>query len=205
VTVEQETGVEASPSRSSAATAPSPEIGDRLSIIPADKAWPGGAAALVRWLRSNPDALADLLNINIGPTDDELPGFDGTLFAEPDGARVLVVVGLGESDDAQLGALLTRMTASEVRAVVWVVGSPRSEHLATLSWLNRSIDANFSVVRVRAARIGNSNPAPVFDLVLRRPRTGDRSSEPSSAPHSMGRRAEDWGDTAPAEAVGPST
>lgn len=200
MTVERQTGVgEASPSRSSVATASSPDIVDRLSIVPAHEAWPGGSAALVRWLRSNPDALADLLHINIGPTDDEMPGFDGTLFAEPDGGRVLVVVGLGESDDAQLGALLTRMTATEVRAVVWIVGSPRPEHLATLSWLNRSIDANFHVVRVRAARIGGSNPAPVFDLVLRRPRAGERSSEP----HPMGRRAEDWGDTTPAEEVTP--
>jgi hypothetical protein len=205
VTVDHQTAAsEVSASRSSTAAA-TPAITDRLSIISAETAWPSGAAALVRWLRSNPDALADLLHVNIGPTDDELPGFDGTLFAESDGGRVLVVVGLGESDDRQLGALLTRMTATEVRAVVWVVGSPRPEHLATLSWLNRSIDASFYVVRVRAARIGNSNPAPVFDLVLRRPRTGDRLNEPTSPPHPMGRRAEDWGDTTPAEEVAPGS
>jgi hypothetical protein len=202
VTVEEQTTTADAKTQRGASGA-FPEATDRLSVISAEEAWPGGAAGLVRWLRSNPDAIGDLLHLNLGPTDDELPGFNGTVFADRDGGSFLVVVSLGESDDAQLGALLTRMTATEVRGAVWIVGSPRPDHLATLSWLNRSIDSQFHVVRVRAARIGNSNPAPIFDLVMRRPRAGDRAADPSSPPHPLGRRAEDWGETAAAEQVTP--
>jgi hypothetical protein len=203
MTAEGQTTTEPTPARG--AYGPFPEATDRLSVVSAEEAWPGGAAGIVRWLRSNPDAVGDILHLNLGPTDHELPGFDGTVFADRDGGSFLVVVTLGESDDAMLGALLTRMTTNDVRGAVWIIGSPRPDHLATLSWLNRSTDAQFHVVRVRAARIGNSNPAPIFDLVMRRPRAGDRPSEGSGHPHPMGRRAEDWGDTTPAEKVAPSS
>ena len=168
---------------------------ERLVFTPAANAWPDGGAPLARWLRSNPEALGDLLGTTYTASDQELPGVDGIVLRDPDGHPVLVTVELGSSTEQRFGALLTHMTASQAHAAVWIVGAPRPEHLAAMSWLNRATDASFYVVRLRAARIGSSPPAPILELVLRSPRSGDAGA-PADPASNGGRRAGDWRDIA---------
>ncbi len=173
----------------------SPGSIERLVFTPAASAWPDGAAPLARWLRSNPEALGDLLGTTFTTSDEELPGVDGIVLRDPDGHSLLVTVELGASSEQRFGALLTHMTASRAHTAVWIVGAPRPEHLAAMSWLNRATDANFYVVRLRAARIGSSPPAPILELVLRGPRGTDTGAPVDPVPNG-GRRAGDWRDIA---------
>jgi hypothetical protein len=159
----------------------------RLQYIDAVDAWPGGAAPLVRWLRANPDVIGELVGTTLRASDDEVPGLDASLFLADGGQQLLVTVELGGSGEAMLGALLTLMTTTASRAGVWVCGEPRPEHVAAMSWLNRATDARFFMVRVRAARIGSSEPAPILELAMRPPRGGDHGTPPSDG----GRRADD--------------
>ena len=194
----------APPLRPAAPTASggSPGSIERLVFTPAASAWPDGGAPLARWLRSNPEALGDLLGITLTASDEELPGVDGVVLKDPDGHPVLVTVELGASSEQRFGALLTHMTASRAHTAVWIVGSPRPEHLAAMSWLNRAADASFYVVRVRAARIGSSPPAPILELVMRGPRVSDPNGPPDPASNG-GRRAGDWRDIALGEETTP--
>jgi hypothetical protein len=164
--------------------APPPEAAriSRLEIVPAAEVWPAGAAPLVRWIRANPDVLSDLLGTRLTATDDEVPGLAAAVFAEPDGPRLLAVLELGVSTETTLGSLVARLSAARAAAALWICGDPRDEHVAALSWLNRSVDGRFFMARVRAARIGVSDAAPVLDLVLRPPRASDGgvSGEPRS-------------------------
>lgn len=143
----------------------------RITYASAETAWPSGAAPLARWLRSNPDVLGELLGTKMQATDDEVPGaLPASIFVDPTGARTLAVIELGASTEATLGSLLTRLSTVEAGTAVWICGAPRDEHLSAVSWLNHSVAARFFVARVRAARIEASEPAPIFELVLRPPR-----------------------------------
>ena len=163
----------------------------RLEYRPAAEAWPGGTEALARWLRANPDVVGDLLGARLTEVD-ERPGPDACVFEDTAGHRVLVVVEMGESTEATFGGLMTRLSATRAQAAVWICGSARPDHMAAVSWLNRSVDARFYIARLRAAHIGGGSPAPHLDLTVRPPRASDtRPNRPSGTPD-RGRRAEDW-------------
>ena len=175
VTFQPTTEAQPSPTSVSAAPAPArPEQAARIGRITyasAETAWPSGAAPLARWLRSNPDVLGDLLGTKMQATDDEVPGgLPASIFVDSAGARTLAVMELGASTEATLGSLLTRLSTVQAGTAVWICGAPRDEHLSAVSWLNHSVAARFFVARVRAARIETSEPAPIFELVLRPPR-----------------------------------
>jgi hypothetical protein len=162
----------------------------RLSYASADVAWPGGAAPLARWLRSNPDVLSDLLGTPLQATSDEVPGgLAASVFVDDTGTRTLAVLELGPSSEQTLGSLLTRLTSAQAGVGVWICGEPRDEHVSAASWLNHSVAARFYIARIRAARIDSSAPAPILQLVLRPPR--DAAVAGDSTPVSPTRRAGD--------------
>ena len=169
-----------------------PRIG-RLQVASAAELWPSGALPLVRWLRANPDLLGELLGTQLSATDDEVAGLAAAVFSEPDGKRLLAVLELGASTEGMLGSLVARLGAARASTALWICGEPRDEHVAAMSWLNRSVDGRFYVARVRAARIGTSDAAPIFELVLRPPRVADGAAGPSNgtADAARQRRAED--------------
>jgi hypothetical protein len=149
-----------------------PRIG-RFQVTSAAELWPSGALALIRWLRANPDILGELLATPLTATEDEVPGLAAAIFAAPDGSRLLAVLEVGASTETMLGSLVARLGAARASTAIWICGEPRDEHIAAMSWLNRSVDGRFFVARMRAARIGSSDAAPIFDLVLRPPRAGE--------------------------------
>jgi hypothetical protein len=136
--------------------------------------------------------VSDLLGTPLTPSDEEVPGSDACLFQDPQSRRLLVVVEIGESSEATFGALVTRLTATQAPAALWICGSVRPEHSAAISWLNRSVDARLYIARLRAARIGASAPAPSLEVMLRPPRAGDPANNGPSGSAERGRRAEDW-------------
>lgn len=174
----------------------------RMEYASAAEAWPGGPAPFVRWLRANPDVLGDLVGHPLATTADEPAGMDGAVFATPKGERLLAVVELAVSSEAALGSLLTHLAVAQAKMALWVCGDPRPEHIAAMSWLNRTVDGRFYVARLRAARIGSSDAAPLLDLALRPRRATDTHTprEPLAGNgQEPGRRAEDWQGVAPVD------
>ena len=51
--------------------------------------------------------------------------------------------------------------------MVWIVREAKEEHRAAIEWLNNNTadDINFFLIEIHAYRIGNSDPAPKFEVV----------------------------------------
>ncbi len=83
------------------------------------------------------------------------------------GAWVLIENQLERTDHSHLGQLLTYAAGLEAVTIVWVARAFTEEHRATLDWLNEITDErfNFFGLEVEVWRIGNSTPAPKFNIV----------------------------------------
>ena len=159
--------------------------------------WPARETDLLRWLAENPEPLAVATGLTLRPLADTATQTDESLVLETDtGDPVVIVLDLGESTDNALGRLMRTVAATDAKAAIWAVGSARSEHLASMSWLNRMVAERSFIVQLRAVRIDDSRPALILGPMLRPPRHDDRPplvppAEASASPE-FGRRADDW-------------
>ena len=83
--------------------------------------------------------------------------------------RVVIENQLDKADHRHLGQVLTYAPHHDARICVWVAAEICDEHRAAVDWLNRisNDDFSFFAVEVRAVRIGDSLPAPLFDVVAK--------------------------------------
>jgi len=80
---------------------------------------------------------------------------------------VLVENQLERTDHCHLGQILTYAAGLKAVTIVWVSSKFTDEHRAALDWLNEITDTRFRFfgLEVEAWRIGNSVPAPKFNIV----------------------------------------
>ena len=83
--------------------------------------------------------------------------------------RVVIENQLGQSDHSHLGQLLTYTAGLEAFTNVWIARKIRDEHRAALDWLNEFTKngVDFFGVELELWRIGDSAPAPRFNVVCR--------------------------------------
>ena len=83
------------------------------------------------------------------------------------GAWVLVENQLERTDHGHLGQLLTYASGLEAVTIIWISKQFTEEHRSTLDWLNRITDESIRLfgLEVELWRIGNSPPAPKFNVV----------------------------------------
>lgn len=98
-------------------------------------------------------------------------GFSADILARdtaPDGGLVLIENMFGRSDHDHLGKCLTYASGLKARTVVLIAETLREEHRAALDWLNdiTSDDHAFFGCELQLWRIGDSAPAPRFDVVV---------------------------------------
>ena len=80
---------------------------------------------------------------------------------------VLIENQLEKTDHRHLGQLLTYAAGLQAVTIVWVAESFTDEHRASLDWLNNITDKDFRFfgLEVELWRIGDSLPAPKFNIV----------------------------------------
>ena len=83
-----------------------------------------------------------------------------------DGHAVVIENQLEKSDHDHLGKLLTYLVGIQARRAVWIVADPRPEHVAVIAWLNESSAADFSLLKLEAIWIGDSEPAPLLPQIV---------------------------------------
>jgi hypothetical protein len=88
------------------------------------------------------------------------------------GKAVLVENQIEPTDHGHLGQLLTYAGGLDAAFVVWVAQKFAEEHRAALNWLNEKFEGvedapGFFGVEVELWRIGNSEPAPRFNIVAK--------------------------------------
>jgi hypothetical protein len=85
------------------------------------------------------------------------------------GHNVLIENQLEKTDHLHLGQLLTYAAGLDAVTIIWIAGRFTEEHRAALDWLNRITPETikFFGCEIELWRIGNSAPAPNFNLVAK--------------------------------------
>lgn len=146
----------------------------RLISLPAREVWGDEARVFTPWLASNLDLLAEALqlgDLEHAGTEVILGDFRLDILAtDGSGDPVVIENQFGRTDHSHLGQLISYV-ASQNRptTTVWVAEQFKDSHRAAIDWLNASTseDYSFFAVEIEALRIGDSPPAPFFNIVAK--------------------------------------
>ncbi len=80
---------------------------------------------------------------------------------------VLIENQLEKTDHTHLGQLMTYAAGLEAVTIIWIAQKFTEEHRAALDWLNGITEDTFSFfgIEIELYRIGDSSPAPMFNIV----------------------------------------
>jgi len=145
----------------------------RLETVDLRSAWKHEALDFTPWLAANLDRLGDTLGIRLEhvQTEAAVTTFSADILARnaDDYSLVLIENQLEEGDHNHLGQILTYLAGLSAHTVVWVAPTFRDAHLSAIRWLNQNTVEPFAffAVAVRVVRIGESQLAPLFEIVER--------------------------------------
>lgn len=145
----------------------------KLQEVDIRKVWPHEQYDFSKWLaeEENIKELGDTLNLTL--TDVETEKFVGNYRCdilckdEITGKMVLIENQLEPTNHDHLGKIITYASGLDAAVVVWIVSSARDEHASAIEWLNKHTDdeISFFLLEVHAYKIGDSNPAPQFNII----------------------------------------
>ena len=141
-----------------------------------------------KWLAKdeNIEYLNEILGLTLVAVDNEVyvGPYRCDLVAkdETSGITVIVENQLEGTNHDHLGKIITYASGLDAKVIVWIVKEAKEEHRAAIEWLNNntSTDINFFLIEIHAYKIGDSDPAPKFEVVekpndfVKRSKTKDR-------------------------------
>lgn len=144
-----------------------------LRKVPLREVWIHEAHAFTKWLaeESNLEILSNELDLEISllQTEASVGKFNVDILAEQptSGQKIIIENQLEATDHDHLGKTITYASGLDAEFVIWVVASVREEHQRAIDWLNEHTDEDLSffLVRVELWQIGDSAPAPKFNVV----------------------------------------
>lgn len=144
-----------------------------LTPVPVREIWAKEDRDFTPWLLDNAELLSGALGIDLELHQAEHPvgTFSLNLLGRAPGSEEVVIVEnqLEESDHKHLGQLLTYAGGTDARTIVWIATNFREEHRSALDWLNENTGegTRFFGVEISAVKIGDSVPAPLFNVVAK--------------------------------------
>ena len=86
---------------------------------------------------------------------------------ESTGIKVIIENQLESSNHDHLGKIITYASGLDAQIVVWIVTHAKEEHRSAIEWLNNNTNSeiNFFLIELHAYKIGDSLPAPYFEVV----------------------------------------
>lgn len=148
------------------------EIG-RLIEVDVRELWKHEQYDFSNWLakESNIEYLNEILGltlvevdkeINVGPYRCDIVATD-----ETSGLKVIIENQLESTNHDHLGKIITYASGLDAKVIVWIVREAKEEHRAAIEWLNNytSSEIDFFLIEIHAYKIGDSNPAPKFEVV----------------------------------------
>lgn len=148
----------------------------RLERVDLRSVWPSEPGNFTPWLaaQENLQELAGTLGLpplELVQTEVQTSEYYIDIVARVAGSDEIVVIEnqLTRTDHSHLGQALTYAGGTDAAFVVWVAPKFSEGHIAALDWLNRKTteDVAFFGVEIEAWRIGDSRPAPRFNVVVR--------------------------------------
>lgn len=150
-----------------------PKLG-KLVTLKATEVWGNEPQVFTPWLSENLDLLAEALQIDeleLKGTEVAAGDFRLDILAEDaEGHPVLIENQFGTTDHRHLGQLISYVASQSGQAtVVWVAERFKDDHRAAIDWLNANTidDFGFFAVEIEALQIGDSDPAPFFNVVAK--------------------------------------
>lgn len=167
---------------------------ERITKVNPREVWKHEALDFTRWLakEENISILCEELEINLENVKPEAAAgrYNVDLVADDIDTKRKVIIEnqLEPTNHKHLGQLLTYASAYDASIIIWVVTDYTEEHRQAIDWFNRNISDNISffLVQIEVYKIGNSGPAPKFNIVcepndwgkaVKKSNTGDAVSE----------------------------
>ena len=147
----------------------------RLVSVPVREVWRNEPRGFTAWL-AEPENLAVLgdalgLHLELEGREQAVGPFAADIVARDSANNLIVVVEnqLEPTDHRHLGQIITYAAGVQARVLVWIAPEFREEHRAAIDWLNQAsvADFDFFAVQIEAYRIGDSDPAPRFNIVAK--------------------------------------
>ncbi len=125
------------------------------------------------WLAKpmNIEYLNEILGLTLSEVDKEVyvGPYRCDLVAkdETSGITVIIENQLEATNHDHLGKIITYASGLDASVIVWIVKDAKEEHRAAIEWLNNytTKDINFFLIEIHAYKIGESDPAPKFEVV----------------------------------------
>ncbi len=145
----------------------------KLQKVPLREAWKHEAHNFTNWLaeENNLQLLSDEIGIDISliQTEASVGKFNVDILAEEEsGNRKIVIENQLESTDHDhLGKIITYASGFDAEIIIWIVKDVRDEHKQAIDWLNENTTEkiNFFAINIELWQIGDSEPAPKFNIV----------------------------------------
>jgi hypothetical protein len=152
-----------------------PSLG-RLVSLRINEVWDSEPRSFTPWLASpeNLRLLTEILGleelIDVRQEDPVGKYYADIVAKDQSGGTVVIENQFGKTDHGHLGQIMTYLAGQKGKVtVVWIAERFNEEHRAVVDWLNSNTedDFNFFAVEVEVLKIGESAPAPWFNVVAK--------------------------------------
>jgi hypothetical protein len=146
-----------------------------LAAVGLREIWPDEAVQFTPWLAipENLNLLGETLGMQLAAerTEAAVGAFSADIIARntADNSVVVAENQLEQTDHTHLGQILTYLAGLDAKTVIWIARRIRDEHRAAVEWLNTNTTEifRFFAVEVEFWKIGESLPAPRFNIVVK--------------------------------------
>lgn len=145
----------------------------RLIEVDVRELWKHEQYDFSNWLARpvNLEYLNEILGLTLVDVDKEVyvGPYRCDLVAKDETSGIMVIIEnqLEGTNHDHLGKIITYASGLDAKVMVWIVREAKEEHRAAIEWLNNNTagDINFFLIEIHAYKIGNSDPAPKFEVV----------------------------------------
>lgn len=171
----------------------------RLHRVGVKEVWKHEAEDFTPWLATD-DSLRLLgetlgLELELEAMEVGVGNFSADIVASDtvDGSKVVIENQLQRTDHSHLGQILTYAAGLHALKVVWIAERFTDEHRAALEWLNENTheDIRFFGLEIEVWRIGDSPPAPKFNIVAQ-PNNWTKSQPKTDLPPTKRAQLDFW-------------
>ncbi len=145
----------------------------KLTEVDVRELWKHEQYDFSEWLakEDNIEYLNDILGLTLIDVDKEV--FVGPYRCdivakdETSGITVVIENQLEGTNHDHLGKIVTYASGLNAKTMVWIVKDAKEEHRAAIEWLNNNTnsDINFFLIEIHAYKIGDSDTAPMFEVI----------------------------------------
>ena len=145
----------------------------KLKEIDVRELWKHEQYDFSNWLAKaeNLEYLNDILGLTLTDVNKEVyvGPYRCDLVAKDETTEATVIIEnqLEATNHDHLGKIITYASGLKAKVIVWIVKEAKEEHRAAIEWLNNNTgtDVNFFLIEIHAYQIGDSLPAPKFEII----------------------------------------